>query len=113
MPYLKSWLAVRNVWSFEPRPERLKIRHMGTFSQKFEIGLRGVDLAGLPCAPVPAKNLTATLAKKDDETFTLTITIEKTTEDAGRGLAEWAAQVFFESIINQFARNKRGRECLF
>lgn len=86
-------------------PERLKIRHMGTVSQNFEIGLRGVDLAGLTCAPVPAKNLTATLAKKDDETFTLTITIEKTTEDAGRGLAEWAAQVFFESIINQFAND--------
>ena len=74
---------------------------MGTFSQNFEMDLRGVDLGGLTCVPVPAKNLTATLAKKDGETLTLTITIEKTTEDAGRRLAEWAAQVFFESIINQ------------
>jgi len=74
---------------------------MGTFSQNFDMILRGVDLGGLTCAPVPAKNLTATLAKKNGETLTLTITIEKTTEDAGRRLAEWAAQVFFESIINQ------------
>jgi hypothetical protein len=76
---------------------------MGTFFQNFEIGLHRVDLAGLTSAAVPAKNLTATLAKKDDETLTLTITVEKTTEEAGRQLAELAAQVFFESVINQFA----------
>lgn len=75
---------------------------MGTFSKNFVLGLRGVDLGELPCAPVPAKNLAATLIKNDDETLTLTITIEKTTKDTGTQLAEWAAQVFFESIINQF-----------
>ena len=78
---------------------------MGTFSQSFDMGFRGVELGGLTCAQVPAKNLTATLAKKDDETLTLKITVEKTTEDAARALTNWAARVFFESIINQFAND--------
>lgn len=75
---------------------------MGTFSQNFEIGLRGVDLRGLTCAPVPDKHLTATPTNYNGETLALRITIEKTTEDAGRRLADDAAHAFFQSIINQF-----------